>query len=45
MLAGMIQQASGRPTSLHGLFLPYHIEALTLHGINGGSAGFSKMAK
>ena len=32
MLLNMAHQASGRPRGIHGLFLQYHIEALTLKG-------------
>jgi glycosylphosphatidylinositol transamidase len=33
MLHMMMAQASGMPSANHGLFLPFHIEALTLHGV------------
>ena len=32
MLMNMAHQAAGKPTGIHGLFLQYHIEALTLKG-------------
>ncbi|XP_072026721.1 glycosylphosphatidylinositol anchor attachment 1 protein-like [Amphiura filiformis] len=32
MLLNMAHQASGKPSGIHGLFLQYHIEALTLKG-------------
>ncbi|KAE8599868.1 hypothetical protein XENTR_v10017373 [Xenopus tropicalis] len=34
MLIMMLKQGSGRPQGDHGLFLRYHIEAITLRGIN-----------
>ena len=32
MLLNMVNQATGRPNGIHGLFLQYHIEAITLKG-------------
>ncbi|XP_061463201.1 glycosylphosphatidylinositol anchor attachment 1 protein [Rhineura floridana] len=34
LLLMVLKQASGRPQGDHGLFLRYHIEAITLRGIN-----------
>ncbi|XP_054841149.1 glycosylphosphatidylinositol anchor attachment 1 protein [Eublepharis macularius] len=34
MLLMVLKQGSGRPQGDHGLFLRYHIEAITVHGIN-----------
>ncbi|KAJ8272604.1 hypothetical protein GJAV_G00091200 [Gymnothorax javanicus] len=34
MMLMVLKQASGRPWGDHGLFLRYHIEAVTVHGIN-----------
>lgn len=44
----MFNQASGRPSSNHGLFHKYGIEAVTLKGIRGsrgGSVGFHKLGR
>ena len=44
----MFNQASGRPSSNHGLFHKYGIEAVTLKGIRGsrgGSVGFYKLGR
>ncbi|XP_070574447.1 glycosylphosphatidylinositol anchor attachment 1 protein-like [Ptychodera flava] len=34
MLSNMVHQASGKPSGNHGLFHKYHIEAITLKGID-----------
>lgn len=34
MLLMVLKQASGRPWGDHGLFLRYHIEAVSIRGIN-----------
>lgn len=44
----MFNQASGRPSSNHGLFHKYGIEAVTLKGIRkdgGGSVGFDQLGR
>lgn len=49
MLLMMWHQAPGTPTGNHGLFLRYHIEAVTLQGIklknNQKTFGFVEMGK
>jgi glycosylphosphatidylinositol transamidase len=38
LLTMMFNQASGLPSGLHGLFLKYRIDALTLYGVHGPSS-------
>ena len=48
MLLMMWHQAPGTPTGNHGLFLRYHIEAVTLQGVkikNSKTYGFQDMGR
>ena len=41
MLLNMAHQATGQPRGIHGLFLQYHIEAITLKAYSGPTSGKS----
>ncbi|XP_022080896.1 glycosylphosphatidylinositol anchor attachment 1 protein-like isoform X1 [Acanthaster planci] len=43
MLLNMAHQATGQPRSIHGLFLHYHIEAITIKAAAGQKSGSKSM--
>ncbi|XP_077983005.1 GPI-anchor transamidase component GPAA1-like [Glandiceps talaboti] len=46
MMSNMVNQALGKPTGNHGLFHKYHIEAITLKGMeSGGGQGFKAFGR